>query len=57
MYFFKSLVLNVSQAICLVPTSGEHVKRYLPADRESEIIVGELLPQDFYEGGADAVDL
>jgi len=57
MYFIKPLVFDVSQAIGFVPTSGEHVKRYLSPDGVGEIVVGELLPQDFYEGGADTVNL
>lgn len=57
MDFLKAFVLDMSQAIGLVPTSGKHVKRYLSADGEGEVIVGELLLEDFYEGSADTMDL
>ena len=57
MYFLEPLVLNVSQAIGLVPTRGEDIKRYLSTNGAGEAIVGELLPQDFYEGGTDTMDL
>ena len=55
--FLKAFVLDVSQAIGLVPTSGEHIERYLSADGIGEVIVGELLLEGFYEGSADAIDL
>ena len=57
MNFLETLVLDMSQAIGLVPTGGEHIERYLSADGVGEVIVGELLPEDFYEGSADTVDL
>ena len=57
MYFLEALVLDVSQTIGLVPASGEDIERYLPADGEGEVIVGKLLPEDFYEGSADTMNL
>lgn len=53
----EALVLDVSQAIGLVPPSGKDVKRYLPPNGEGEVVVGEPLPEGFYEGSTDTVDL
>ena len=57
MDFLEALVLDVAQAIGLVPTGGEDIKRYLSTDGKGEVIVGELLLQDFHEGSPDTMNL
>lgn len=51
------LVLEVLQAVRLVPTLWEHVKRDLPANGEGEAQVTEALAQLGDKGLADLVDL
>jgi len=53
----EALVLDMSQAIGLVPPGGEDIKRYLSPDGVGEVVVGELLPEDFHEGSTDTMDL
>ena len=53
----ETLVLDMSQAIGLVPSSGEDTKRYLSPDGVGEVVVGKLLPEDFYESSTGAMDL
>ena len=53
----EALVLDMSQAIGLVPPSGKDIKRYLSPDGEGEVVIGKLLLEDFYEGSTDTMDL
>ena len=57
MDLLETLVLDVSQTVGLVPSSGKDIERDLSPDGVSEVVVGELFPQDFHEGGPDSVNL
>lgn len=57
MNLLEALVFNVLKAIGLVPSSGEDIERYLSTDGVGEVIFGELLLEDFYEGSTDTMDL
>lgn len=57
MDFLEALMFDVLQTIGLVPTSGEHVKRYLTPDGVGEAVGRELRPKDFDEGVAMTIDL
>ena len=53
----EAFVLDMSQAIGLVPPSGEDIERYLSPNRVGEVVGGELLLENFYEGSTDTMDL
>lgn len=57
MNLLEALIFNMPEAIGLVPPCGEDIKGYLSTNREGKVVVSELLPQDFYEGDPDAMDL
>ena len=54
---FEAFILDVPQAVGLVPSSGKDIKRYLSADGVGKVVVRELLLQDFYESGPHAMNL
>lgn len=51
------LVLDVPEAVRLVPPRREHVKADLPPDRVRQVEVGKLVLQQLDKGGPDLVDL
>ena len=55
--FLEVLVLDMSQTVGLVPSSGEDIERDLSPDGVSEVVVGECPPQNIHEGGPDFVNL
>ena len=57
MDLLETFVLDMSQTVGLVPSSGEDIERDLSPDGVGDVVVGEFFPQDFHEGGPDFVNM
>jgi hypothetical protein len=55
MYFLETLVCNMLQCVCFIPSVWEDVERNLPANGVGETIVSKFVLQDFDECSSEAV--